>query len=331
MFESAAVWNRISGLRARCGNYNSPCNIGEFMEEISPKNTLQLYWEDGTSIANAAVEIYYAQSFSGVWYARQFGNTPDVSFTTDDNGQYLLEESPFSANGDIVHTYGNSNAISLIKVTTPDTVGVQIVDITQFNLPYWQGELNPIIPITFRNTIPTSSGAEFSSTEKTITSSSSLINEIDVMAVAQSATGSISFLDMTDGSPISPSLSSGSFPTWLALDNTNNHVFVANAGSDSVSIIDQNTLTIQDTITVGDNPRSLAVDTLGEFLYVSNNGTNDISVININDGAVVTTIETISNPEQIIMSSVASTAFAVSNSPGRVSILNTDLNTAEDW
>jgi YVTN family beta-propeller protein len=329
---SAAVWNRVAGLRARCGNYNAPCTVGEFMDEKAPKNTLQLTWENGSPIANASVEIYYADPYAGVWYARQFDNTPDITLMSDDSGQVLLTKSPFSSTGDIVHTFGYSNAISLVKVTTQDSIGIQFVDITQFNLPYWQGEVHPVIPITFTHTIPLfSAGATFSATPQLASPISSSFGAGEGLAVSHGPSGTISFLDMDDGSSIYPAISNGDFPSWLIKENNNGLVIAANGGSDSVSIIDAETLQLKHTISVGDDPRSLAVDSSGQFLYVSNNGSKDISVINLANEQVEETIGTISNPEQIILSATSDSAYVVANSPGRLSLLDTHSNNVTGW
>ncbi|MCB9009291.1 MAG: hypothetical protein H6656_18365 [Ardenticatenaceae bacterium] len=329
---SAAAWNRIAKHRARCGNYNAPCNVGEFMDEIAPQNILDLSWENGSPIANAAVEIYFADAYPGVWYARQFDNVPDLVLSSDSAGQVLLDSSPFSSNGNIVHTYGYSNGIALVKVTAAGTVGIQIIDVTQFNLPYWQGERLPVIPITFANTIPVATAVSTPALPNNLPpNTADGAGSSDVLAVAQGTTGTISFLDMTSGSPAFPAVNSGAFPVWLIKDASNGYVLAANEASDTVSIIDSTTLALHNTIPVGDDPRSLAVDASGTFLYVSNNGTKDVSVINLSNEQVVATVGTISNPEQIILSPTSASAYVVSNSPGRISQLNTSSNSVTDW
>jgi YVTN family beta-propeller protein len=67
--------------------------------------------------------------------------------------------------------------------------------------------------------------------------------------------------------------------------NLGKYVYVANSGSDNISMytikFDTGTLTFLGTITAGTNPASVAVDPSGRFAYVADSGSNDVSIYTI--------------------------------------------------
>lgn len=71
----------------------------------------------------------------------------------------------------------------------------------------------------------------------------------------------------------------GSTPKGLAVDATNDRVFVANFGSGTVSVIRTTDYTNAATITVGTGPLAVAVDEGDGKTYVTNQGGNTVSVI----------------------------------------------------
>lgn len=62
--------------------------------------------------------------------------------------------------------------------------------------------------------------------------------------------------------------------------------YVANTGSNDISVIDENGDQIHEPIDVGVNPINLVVTPDGKYVYVSNNGSNTVSVINTDTGEV---------------------------------------------
>ena len=65
-----------------------------------------------------------------------------------------------------------------------------------------------------------------------------------------------------------------------------------NYDSDSVSVIDTNTLNVVATIPVGHNPQDIAWAPDGRFAYVVNNSSNNVSVIDARTDKVTTIIPT---------------------------------------
>ncbi|MBK8805164.1 MAG: hypothetical protein IPO21_00370 [Bacteroidales bacterium] len=109
---STMALNHIFQHRALCGNYNSPCNIGSYLNDIPNENRLTVIDQYGKIVPGATVSIYQAEPYSE-WYGKTFDNTPELVFTTDAKGQTLLGHCPFSSTGSIIHGYGFSNAWQL--------------------------------------------------------------------------------------------------------------------------------------------------------------------------------------------------------------------------
>jgi len=66
--------------------------------------------------------------------------------------------------------------------------------------------------------------------------------------------------------------------------------YVANANSNSVSVIDTASNTVTDTVAVGIIPEGIAITPNGTFAYVTNDISNTVSVINTASNAVVATV-----------------------------------------
>jgi YVTN family beta-propeller protein len=58
-------------------------------------------------------------------------------------------------------------------------------------------------------------------------------------------------------------------------------MYVTNFEDDNVSVIDTNTNTVIDTITVGDGPFGIAFDPVNERMYTANLDGDNVSVINL--------------------------------------------------
>ncbi len=133
---SAVALNLIAGHRATKGNYNAPENIGTFMQDLPFDNCLTVTDEYGVPLAGAQVSIYRATGQPGVWYGKYFDDTPDLLLFADDLGQVYLGRCPFSASGVIVHDYGFSNAVAIVRVAQGERV-----ESTDFNMEYWRGHI----------------------------------------------------------------------------------------------------------------------------------------------------------------------------------------------
>jgi hypothetical protein len=134
---SAFALNRIAGRRPVCGNYNAPCNIGEYLNDLPSQNLVELRGDGGQPLPWVRVEVYQGKAFP-IWYGRVFMNTPDAVFTTNAQGQSDLGAFPFGPT--IEHTYGHSNALLLLKFSSNGEAVYRFFEVTQANEAFWSGQ-----------------------------------------------------------------------------------------------------------------------------------------------------------------------------------------------
>jgi YVTN family beta-propeller protein len=357
---SVAVLDRIARQRARCGNYNAPCNIGEFLQEIAPQNRLEVRSATGQPVANATIEIYRAHPYPQVWYARQFENEPDLILVTDGNGQVQLTSSPFSAGGNIVHGWGFSNSIALAKVVAQGAVEVRFLNVTDFNLAYWQGIANPIFTMTLAeldNAVREAShgvvdGAIFAedgdlldwNNARRLSNSDHKVYlplvkgnigpvepDVDTLMVALGPENRVVFIDAESGVAVREGITTGIAPVCLIADPQGRYVVVVNLGSDTITILDRQTGATQGAVSVGHGPRCGAINQAGNTAYIANNGSRDVSIVDLASGGVVGALGLNSYPEGIAVAPFNPWAYVAGNSSAKVSTINTATNTLGEW
>ena len=104
---------------------------------------------------------------------------------------------------------------------------------------------------------------------------------------------------LSNGSAL-PSLDVGTNPLAIVITPDGNFAYVANAGSDNVSVINLTTSTIT-SIPVGSKPTDIALSPDGLFAYVTNLDSNDVSVIRLADNTVIDTITVGTAPTAIVI------------------------------
>jgi len=102
--------------------------------------------------------------------------------------------------------------------------------------------------------------------------------------------------------------------------------YVANAGSNSVSVINPTTNTVVATVTVGHNPVHVAVTPNGANAYVSNAGANTVSVINTATNSVVATVQVGFNPVHAAVTPNGSSVYVTNVRSNSVSVISTATN-----
>ncbi len=137
-YETAAL-NLIAGQRALCGNYNAPCNIGVFLQDLPQHNHFRFEDAYGRPRANAGVTVYRAEGDAGAWYGKTFDNIPDAQYTTDSDGWITFPRNPFNPGGAIQHTYGIANGVMILRIQHVDQIWYRFVEATDFNMEYWAG------------------------------------------------------------------------------------------------------------------------------------------------------------------------------------------------
>jgi hypothetical protein len=130
----------IAGDRATQGNYNAPRNFASFLNDLPAQNRLTIRDAQGQPVADADVWFYYSVANAPSWYGTYYDNEPDLKLRTDSNGQVLVGRSPFAADGQVVHTYGMTNGVSIVRVAKPGLVAYGFLESRPFNLAYWRGQ-----------------------------------------------------------------------------------------------------------------------------------------------------------------------------------------------
>ncbi|MBI4580451.1 MAG: hypothetical protein HY718_12155 [Planctomycetes bacterium] len=133
----AGALNRIAGQRAVCGNYNAPCNIGVFLNDLPARNHFRFVDDDGTPRRGANVRVYRPAAGPG-WYGKTIDDRFDLEFTSDADGRVLMPRNPF-ADGPIQHTYGIANGIMVLRVQHAGRIWYRFQEVTDFNIQYWRG------------------------------------------------------------------------------------------------------------------------------------------------------------------------------------------------
>jgi YVTN family beta-propeller protein len=115
----------------------------------------------------------------------------------------------------------------------------------------------------------------------------------------------------------------GSEPTSATYDPANGYVYVTNALSGNVSVIDGTR--VAGTVSVGSEPESATYDGTNGYVYVPNYGSSDVTVIN--STGLVGTVDVGNNPVSAAYDSDAGTVYIANQNSMYVSILSGTLAT----
>jgi YVTN family beta-propeller protein len=120
-----------------------------------------------------------------------------------------------------------------------------------------------------------------------------------------------------------PSFNVGVSPRDIDVDQLDDIVYVANYHSNTVSVINGDTLKVS-KVTVGKNPESIAVDH-NNIAYVANYGSNTVSVIKETDGIYsnIANIPVGLRPESIAVDQANNIAYVANSGSNTVSVINT--------
>src|SRR5713101_3226036 len=107
------------------------------------------------------------------------------------------------------------------------------------------------------------------------------------------------------------------------------HAYVANNGSNSVSVIDTASNTVVATVGVGGLPRGVAITPDGTRVFVTNANDNTVSVVDTASNTVVATVGVGAGPVGVAITPDGTRVY-VTNAPGTggfVSVIDTESNT----
>lgn len=133
---SAYALNRIAGRRALCGNYNSPCNIGEYMRDLPAQNFFEIRGAGDQPLQWARVDVFRPRPYPSV-YGKMYVAEPDLALFTDAQGRVSLGSDPF---GDLPPSPSPSQGVLLLRITSAGEREYQFFEITYANEAYWSGD-----------------------------------------------------------------------------------------------------------------------------------------------------------------------------------------------
>ena len=157
-----------------------------------------------------------------------------------------------------------------------------------------------------------------------------LSSEKDRLVIAYVEFDAISVVDTAINEEIAQ-ISVGSRPEYVEHFDNNNRIYVCNSGSDTVTVVNGSSLTVEATIQVGTYPVAIAIS--GLRLYVSNEGSNSVSVIEGDPSSPEfnTVIKTIGldgavGPRGIEDNEITHKVYVANAGSNNVSVIDTDTN-----
>ena len=119
----------------------------------------------------------------------------------------------------------------------------------------------------------------------------------------------------------------GTSPEGIAYDSVLNELFVANYGSNTVSVISDSNNTVVATVPVGTEPTGVAYDFGKSEIFVTNAGSGTVSVISDTKNAVVANVTVGANPVGVAYDSGKGEIFVANWGDNTVSVIS-DTNNA---
>ncbi|MDD2891154.1 MAG: T9SS type A sorting domain-containing protein [bacterium] len=113
---------------------------------------------------------------------------------------------------------------------------------------------------------------------------------IGILFIILTVQSALAQVEVTDTVLLNPAVGAGKCPVAVDADITTNRIYIANMGSNNVSVIDGTVDTLMASITVGDTPVAICVNSITKRIYVANKGNNTISVIDGTSNTVINTI-----------------------------------------
>lgn len=136
--------------------------------------------------------------------------------------------------------------------------------------------------------------------------------------------GEAGFVDAFQESDLATPVASVVLPSrglGIAIDDLTRRLWVTNSETDSVSVIDRQSMTIVASVPVGNVPQAVAIDPLSRRAFVVNRtgvgnhsetDPSDVSVIDLDSFAVVRTVEVGLNSNDIVVNSATGTVYVPS-------------------
>jgi len=148
------------------------------------------------------------------------------------------------------------------------------------------------------------------------------VNDTPGIGLPASGTGNIQpFTAINNsGSPITATVTVTPVNTGYA--------YVANLGSNDVSVINTTTNAVVNRIPVQTYPNAVEISPDNRYVYIANNLSNSVSVISTATNSVIANITVGNNPLDMALSADGSKLYVVCNTAGTLWVINTATNTA---
>ncbi len=111
-------------------------------------------------------------------------------------------------------------------------------------------------------------------------------------------------------------------PRTVAVDDAGRRAYVANRGSDSVSVVDLSTRTVITEVAVGDRPYGVLVSPNGDHLYVAEQGADRLTTLDTTTFETVNTLPVADRPSGLAISDDGRTLYVTHLLTGQVSVIS---------
>jgi YVTN family beta-propeller protein len=120
----------------------------------------------------------------------------------------------------------------------------------------------------------------------------------------------------------------GVSPAEMAVSPDRKSVYVANTGSDTVSVLNTADNTVAKTIALPrrSRPIGVALSPSGRYLYTADGGANRVSVLDTRAGRVVTSVRVGTQPLSVATAPDGKTVYAANSGSGDVSVIDARTN-----
>src|SRR5581483_370087 len=124
--------------------------------------------------------------------------------------------------------------------------------------------------------------------------------------------------------PVAGSGGTGSFPLGMAANPVTNKVYVANSGSNAVTVFNGAT-GATNTIAISGSPQDVAVNPLTNRIYVTNS--NGVTVIDGGSDTVITTVAAGANPTAVVVNAATNQIYVANTGDTTVTAIDGATNT----
>lgn len=141
---------------------------------------------------------------------------------------------------------------------------------------------------------------------------------------ANSNSGSVTKFGINEGSfnYFSMQTGIGSDLTAIGISPKGDQLYITDAESNSLFILDSNSLQVIRSASTGRIPMGLAVSSDGTFIYVSNSGDNNVLLFDVREDFAHTTFQVGKSPQKIAISPDGKHVFVVNTGDNTVSVIS---------